>query len=124
MVVTTFGKESQHGSVKPRRPGETQWGAFVEAPERKNVGNNQDLSHAPISALNGTRPSHPDNADWSPNENQDQGAENNGLTPYLEIRERLQRGMYELVYDKPCVRSSMSTRDSSRAVTLKPVRQE
>lgn len=108
------------GSVKPRRQGETQWGAFIDAPEIKNVETNPDPSHVPLPTVK--QPS--DKADWNMNDHQDEGEDHNTLTPFLEIRERLQRGMYELVYDKPCVRSNVNTRDGSRTAILKPVSQE
>ena len=98
-------------TIKSRKQGETQWGAFIEAPEIKNLEKSHQEEHMQLL---------PENVNWNTNEKHDVDGKSH-LTPYLEIRERLQRGMYELVYDKPCVRSSVGSRDGSTPATMKPV---
>ncbi len=103
---------------KTRRLGESQWGTYNEAAERKHHDPDNVSAHIPPAPDKQLRYS--DQLDMNSSENQP--LEKDLLTPYLEIRERLNRGMFELAFDKPCVRSSLNTRDGQLVPATMPVR--
>jgi hypothetical protein len=111
---------NESNASKTRKLGESQWGTFVEAAERKQQdpeNNSAQMPPAPDKQLR-----YSDQLDHM-DSNENQPPEKDILTPYLEIRERLNRGMYELAFDKPCVRSSLNTRDGQIVSAIMPVRE-
>jgi hypothetical protein len=108
---------NEPNASKTRKLGETQWGTFTESAERNH--HDPDIYNAHMPAPD-KQMRHSDKLEMNISENQP--PEKDFLTPYLEIRERLNRGMYELAFDKPCVRSSLNTRDGQIVPAIMPVR--
>mmetsp|Transcript_55618 Transcript_55618/g.146750 ORF Transcript_55618/g.146750 Transcript_55618/m.146750 type:complete len:107 (+) Transcript_55618:143-463(+) len=77
-----------------RNVGESQWGSYVKPYQPKT-----SIESQMIQSTFGKGP-----AFFMP-------SNSSSLTPYGQIRERLNRGMYELPYDKPCVKVGLEKKD-------------